>query len=264
MKLISEAAARARCQWSNSASMLAGALLALTFAATGISASAQSTDDKSSEGKDNSETYQTIYLTNLTQNNDANDIQTALRNMLHKARIYYVPSQGALTVIGRPEDIALAQRIVVDLDKVKKVYRLTYTITDMDGGKRVSAQHYALVVASGGRTTFKLGSKVPIVTGSYDEGKSGMNTQVQYQDVGLSIEASLDGYMDGVRLRSKIEQSSVSDEKSVAGAQDPVVRQNVLDGTSTLVPGKPLQLGSLDVPGTTRKQEIEVVSELIR
>jgi len=38
----------------------------------------------------------------------------------------------------------------------------------------------------------------------------------------------------------------------------------VLDDTSTLTPGKSLVLGSLDIPGTTRKQEIEVVAELVK
>jgi len=37
-----------------------------------------------------------------------------------------------------------------------------------------------------------------------------------------------------------------------------------LEESSTLVLGKPLVLGSLDVPGGTRKQEIDVVAELVR
>jgi hypothetical protein len=85
---------------------------------------------------------------------------------------------------------------------------------------------------------------------------------VQYLDVGLSIEATPSGEADGVKLRSKVEQSSLADEKSSVGQQDPVVRQTLLDGTSTLALGKPLVLGSLDIPGSTRHQEIEVIAEL--
>ncbi len=44
----------------------------------------------------------------------------------------------------------------------------------------------------------------------------------------------------------------------------PIIRQTTLEGTSTLVQGKSLVLGSLDVPGSTRQQEVEVVSELVR
>ena len=85
-----------------------------------------------------------------------------------------------------------------------------------------------------------------------------------YIDVGQEIEATLDSYLDGVRLRTKVVQSSVAEDKSGVGNSDPVIRQTSLEGTSTLVQGKPLVLGSLDVPGTTRHQEVEVVSELVR
>ncbi|MGO9337801.1 MAG: hypothetical protein ACLPY1_09865 [Terracidiphilus sp.] len=225
-------------------------------------AHAQSADIKAADAKPDTETYQTLYLTNLTQQNDLNDIQTDLRNMLPKAHLYGMSSQNAISIRATPEDIQTAQKILSDLDRGKKLYRLTYTINESDSGKHTGAQSFTLIVASGGKTTFKQGSRVPIVTGVSGDPASG--TQVQYVDVGLNIEASADGYMDGLRLRSKVEQTNVADEKSGVGTQDPIVRQTVLDGTSTLVPGKPLILGSLDVPGTTRKQEIEVVAELVK
>ena len=87
---------------------------------------------------------------------------------------------------------------------------------------------------------------------------------MQYLDIGLNIEASINGYLNGATLRTKIEQSSLAEEKSGVGAEDPVIRQAVFEGSATLMQGKPLTLGSLDIPGTTRHQEIEVVSEQIR
>jgi hypothetical protein len=102
------------------------------------------------------------------------------------------------------------------------------------------------------------------VTGTLEAGSSTANTQVQYLDVGLNIDASLEEYAGGVRLRSKIEQSNVAEEKSGMGAQDPVIRQTMLEGTSPLIEGKPLILGTLDLPGSTRHQEVAVVSELVR
>jgi len=244
--------------------VIAGLTLVLMLSTHGANAQTESADSKPAESKTGAETYQTIYLTNLTQQNDANDLQTDLRNMLPKARLYYVPSQSAISLRGTPEDIALAQKILVDLDRVKKTYRLTYTITESDGGKVIGTQHVALIVASGGKTVLKQGNKVPLVTGGSEPANLAQSSQVQYMDVGLSIEASLEGSLDSVRLRTKVEQSSVADEKSSVGAQDPVIRQTTLEGTSTLVQGKPLVLGSLDVPGSTRHQEIAVVAELVR
>jgi type II secretory pathway component GspD/PulD (secretin) len=245
-------------------SLSAPLFLALTLAVACFApcALAQSSYTKPAETKPGPETYQTLYLTNLTQQNDFNDIQIALRNMLPKAHLYGMSSQDAISIRATPEDMQIAQKIISDLDRGKRLYRLTYTINESDSGKHTGAQSFTLIVASGGKTTFKQGTRVPIVTGVSGDPASG--TQVQYMDVGLNIEASADGYMDGLRLRSKVEQSSVADEKSGLGAQDPIVRQTVLDDTSTLTPGKSLVLGSLDVPGTTRKQEIEVVADLVK
>ena len=208
-------------------------------------------------------TYKTFYLSNLTRQQDAEEIQTDLRNMLPAAKLYYVPSQSAISIRGSAEDIALAQKILADLDRTRKIYRLTYTITETDGGQPSGKQHVTLLVASGGKTDVKQGSKVPIVTGVYPQGEQPQHSDVQYQDVGLEIEATVDSYADGVRLRTRIAQSSVADEKSSIGVQDPVFHQTTLDGTAALVPGKPLILGSLDIPGTNRHQQVEVVSEAI-
>ena len=235
------------------------ACITLAIACCGVRAVAQS---QAADEKAGPQIYQTLYLTNLTQQNDANEIISDLRNMLPNVKLYYVPSQSAISIRSTAEEIALAQKILTDLDKTKKIYRLTYTMTERDSGKTIGVQHYSIVVASGSKTDFKQGSRVPVAVGT--NSSSGVGAEVTYLDVGQEIEASLDGYFDGVRLRTKVVQSSISEEKSGVGTQDPVIRETTLEGTSTLVQGKPLVLGSLDVPGTTRHQEVEVVSELVR
>jgi type II secretory pathway component GspD/PulD (secretin) len=214
--------------------------------------------------KASGEVYQTLYLTNLTQENDANSLVTDLRNMLPQAKLFYVPSQGAISLRASAEDIALAQKILADLDKTKKIYRLTYTMTERDGARIIGVQHFAIIVASGSKTDFKQGSRVPIATGSRNSTSGGPDTELTYIDVGQEIEATLDSYLDGVRLRTRVVQSSIAEDKPGLGTPAPVIRQTTLEGTSTLVQGKPLVLGSVDVPGSTRHQEVEVVSELVR
>jgi general secretion pathway protein D len=62
---------------------------------------------------------QTFYLTNAWQQNDLNDVQTALRNVLTNIKVYGVASQNALVVRGTPDELMLAQKLINDLDKAR-------------------------------------------------------------------------------------------------------------------------------------------------
>ena len=167
-------------------------------------------------------------------------------------------------VSSTPDQLMLAEKIIKDLDHPRKTYRLTYTFTEMDGGKTVGTQHFAVIVISGQRTMLKQGSRVPVVTGSYDSGKSQAHTQVTFIDVGLNFDVLLDETANGGRLKSKVEQSSIAEQPSGVGAQDPIIRQTILDGMSILTTGKPRVLGSLAVPGSTRHVDVAVVMEPIK
>ncbi len=211
------------------------------------------------------DSVRTFYFKNVATQNEGTELTTTLRNMLEgRDKVYYVASQNAVLVQGAPDQLLLAQKIISDLDRARRTYRLTYTVTEMDGGKRIGTQHFSMIVISGGRTTLKQGSKVPIVTGFYKPESTSENTQVTYLDIGLNVVAELDEAADGVQLKSKVEQSSVAEERSGLGATDPIVRQTVIESSATLTAGKPLMLGSLDVPGSTRHLDVEVSLEAVR
>ncbi|MGH9586021.1 MAG: hypothetical protein ACRD3F_03655 [Acidobacteriaceae bacterium] len=216
-----------------------------------------------SESQPASKEYKTFYLANVTQPQPFSDIVRDIRNMLPQAKVYYVSSQNAVSILGTPDELALAQKIISDTDRAPKTYRLTYTITDKQNGASVGTRDVSLVVAAGGKTTIKQGNRVPIATGTTGDAGSA-STQMQYLDVGLSIEASVDGSPDHLKLHTRVEQSSVAEEKTVAGTQDPVIRQTALDGVSNLEQGKSIVLGSLDVPGSSRREEISVRSEVVQ
>src|SRR5580704_2836069 len=61
----------------------------------------------------------TFYLANLSQPTELQDVVNALRQILEISRIQPLPSQGAIVVRGTPDQIALAQKLVGDLDKAK-------------------------------------------------------------------------------------------------------------------------------------------------
>ncbi len=200
----------------------------------------------------------TFFLKNVSNQNDINDIQTDLRNVLPRTKIYGIATENAITLRGTPEELETAQKLIAELDRPKKIYRVTYTITELDGGKRLTARNISVLVSDYGKGILKQGTKVPIATGASGS-SSDVTTQFQYVDVGLNLEAS--AY--GSELRTKIEQSSVADEKSSVGPQDPVVRQTSLEGTSPLAAGKSVVLGAMDIPGTTHQQQISVTTELL-
>ncbi|MFT4114510.1 cohesin domain-containing protein [Silvibacterium sp.] len=69
------------------------------------------------------EAVQTFYLTNVTQQNDFNDVQTALRNVFQSgqngAKLFGVASQNAIVMRGTPDELLLAQKLIDDLDRAK-------------------------------------------------------------------------------------------------------------------------------------------------
>jgi type II secretory pathway component GspD/PulD (secretin) len=241
--------------------------LALVFGAT--SALAQADTDKTdlkTKVKANTNPTEVFYLTYVSGGSEASDIVNTLRNMLDpQDKVYLEQAQSAVFIQAPPDQLTLAKKLIDEIDRPKRTFRLTYTITEVDDGKRVGTQHYSMVLVSGQRTTMKQGSKVPVATGTTSEtGSASTQTQFTYLDVGLNFDATLDESVNGVRLRSKAEQSSLGADKSIAGIQEPVVRQTVLEGTSILTPGKPLILGSLDIPDSTRRLDIEVVMEVVK
>ncbi len=61
----------------------------------------------------------TFYLTNLSQPTELQDVVNAIRSVLDVQRVQQLLSQNALVVRGTPDQIALAQKLVEDLDKAR-------------------------------------------------------------------------------------------------------------------------------------------------
>ena len=208
-------------------------------------------------------------LTNIKQDaQDANvgiTLETALRNLLCPAdTIYFLAGQSAIVVQAAPEQLALAEKLITDLDRPKKAYRLTYTITELDGGKTIGTQHLSMIVVTGQHTHLTAGEKVPVATGSYATDNNTSQTQFTYLDVGMNFNSVIDEVANGVRLQSKVEQSSLGQPTTIAGVQEPVVHQAVVEGTSFLSLGKPVMLGSVDLPNSTRHFDIAVVLDEVK
>jgi general secretion pathway protein D len=279
---------------------------------------------------------QTFYLTNAWQQNDLNDVATAIRNVMPAAKAFPVQSQNAIVMRGTPDELLLAQQLIDDLDKprgevvvdiavleVSKNWERTLgiawpnsfgvtlqancatsgTCTSSSSSSsstssttssstsnltlynlaHLNSTDFAVTVGSATlnllltdnntkvlqspriratdaqKATMKIGSRIPIATGSYQTGaataqvSSLVNTQFQYQDVGVNIEMTPSVHYDhDVTLKIKIEVSSESGTETISGVTEPIISQRVVDQTIRLREGEASILG-----GIQNKQEAQ-------
>jgi general secretion pathway protein D len=102
------------------------------------------------------------------------------------------------------------------------------------------------------KATMKIGERIPIATGSYQTGaatavvSSLVNTQFQYQDVGVNIEMTPTVHYDhDVTLKIKIEVTSQSGSVNISGVTEPILSQRVVDQVIRLREGEASVLGGI-------------------
>ena len=82
------------------------------------------------------EAVQTFYLTNASQQNDGNEIVTAIRNLLPPdVKIYLVPSQDAIVMRATPDQLLVAQKLLNDLDRTKPEVVVDVAILEVNRDK---------------------------------------------------------------------------------------------------------------------------------
>jgi general secretion pathway protein D len=104
----------------------------------------------------------------------------------------------------------------------------------------------------GQKASLKIGERIPIATGSFQPGIGGVginplvNTQFQYQDVGVNIEVTPHVHSSReVSLKITMEISSVTGQASIGGITQPIIGQKKVDlgeirlrdGESSLIGG---------------------------
>jgi general secretion pathway protein D len=78
---------------------------------------------------------QVFYLSNDSQQNDINDIQTTLRNVMPTAKLYAVASQNAIVVNGTPDELLLTKSLIAALDKPKPEVMVDITVMEVSRDK---------------------------------------------------------------------------------------------------------------------------------
>ncbi|HEY1743656.1 MAG TPA: secretin N-terminal domain-containing protein, partial [Granulicella sp.] len=270
---------------------------------------------------------QTFYLTNVSQQNDANEILVALRNLLDPSlKIYLVASQNALILRATPSELILAEKLINDLDRTRAEVVVDVAVLEVSRQKErdlgitlptsfgltpqysnqnvtsstgtasttssttttttssltlntlgnLNATNFAVSLSGGTvnallsdsdtrilqnpriratdgqHSTLKIGSKIPVATGSYSAGAAittaslGVQTQFTYLDVGVNIDITPTVHYDHeVSLKMKVEISSQNGSVTISGVTEPIISQRVAEQVIQLKDGEPSILAGL-------------------
>jgi hypothetical protein len=157
-------------------------------------------------------------------------------------------------------------------EKPVHAYRLDFFLNELEGDKKVNSRHYSINLdVPGERQEIKIGTRVPVATaygaGPVSGGTSALsNTQFQYLDVGTHIWCSLKEHGDELELQagSDISNIDAGPSRETNGLSQPVVRQIKIGGSTVVIPGKPIIIGSADDPTSNRQFQLEVTVSKLR
>jgi general secretion pathway protein D len=270
------------------------------------------------------ESLKTFYLANTVTPQDLTEIVTGLRSLLELKHVMQLNSQNAIVIRATPDVLALAGKMIDDIDKAKpevvvqvevleaRTDRLrnlgvtpgqsasvainpnsttttgtsttstTTNNTTFNTLRHLNSNDYAVTLPNftanavltdtytkiiqdpelrsvdGQQATLKIGDRIPIATGSFQAGvgvgavgSAGLvnplvNTQFQYQDVGVNIDMTPRVHPDHeISLKMKIEVSSVTGTSTIGGISQPIISQRVVTHEIRLKDGQASILGGL-------------------
>lgn len=141
-------------------------------------------------------------------------------------------------------------------------YRLDFAFNELADGKIVNTRHYSMNLTAAESNEIKIGTRVPVTSAS----SPGTDVvQFQYLDVGTNIWAQLREHGDESVLVVRSDVSNLdttSNPEHMANA--PIIRQIKISGSTLLVVGKPILIGSMDDPTSKRQFQLEVTVTKLR
>jgi hypothetical protein len=149
----------------------------------------------------------------------------------------------------------------------RAVYKIEFNIRDGSPAAANAGRRYSMLIESDGRGVFRLGNKVPYITGGTQSGPSAalVNRQYNYADIGVNIDCRVHELNNRVSMNANIELSSVlhNDKGASASEPNPTIASSRIEVATELDPGKPIVIATVDDPVTQRRLEIEAtVSKL--
>jgi hypothetical protein len=133
-------------------------------------------------------------------------------------------------------------------------YRVDMSINELEEGKKVNVRQYSMNLRGDDGNQLSIGTQVPV---EKEEGK------FEYMDVGTEISCRLRELAEGLVIEVRAGISAFATAPEQMGRR-PVIRRFKIAGSSTVQPGKPLVLGSVDDPNSKRQFQLEVTVTKLR
>jgi len=209
----------------------------------------------------------TFYLPNLPNPSAVQDVVNSLRAILQIDRVQSIFEEKTIIVRGTPEQMALAQKLIDDVNneanKKAGQYRLEFKINELMAEKKLNSRAYVLLLEPHQVGKLRIGTRVPITTTEKDK-----TIQFQYVDLGKNIDSQVISEGEhSVGLHISVEFSGLAlserttpKSTSQVSRGTPTVQQLRMDTNATVEPGNPTIVGTLDDPVSNHTFQIEVTA----
>src|SRR5260370_21724211 len=207
----------------------------------------------------------TFYLPNLPNPSAVQDVVNSLRAILQIDRVQSIFEEKTIIVRGTPEQMALAQKLIDDVNneanKKAGQYRLEFKINELMAEKKLNSRAYVLLLEPHQVGKLRIGTRVPITTTEKDK-----TIQFQYVDLGKNIDSQVisEGeHSVGLHITVEFPGLALSERPtpnstSQVSRGTPTVQQLRMDTNATVEPGNPTIAGTLDDPVSNHTFQIEV------
>lgn len=180
---------------------------------------------------------------------------------LHSNAVLVFALGGALLaqqvkVADEPVKKQTAERTEVTQERPKSLYKLNFSISEVEDGKRLNQRDYTMIGKSNDspHPSIRIYTRVPVFT---------KDTQMTYIDAGLDISCSL---YEAVQARLEVE-CDVNISNFVVPEQGPenrtgapIMRTTHASSWAVLAPGKPSLLSTIDDVNSKKRTQIEVTA----
>jgi hypothetical protein len=146
------------------------------------------------------------------------------------------------------------------------VFKVEFNIHDGSDAAARAGRRYTMLIEANTKGTFRVGTKVPYATGSFQAGVGGavsplVNTQFNYADIGVNIDCHVSDIVNGkLVLHSTLDLSTLvpHDKGAAMNPPSPTIAQLRIEINDVLMLGKTTLVASIDDPVTMRKFDVEV------